>query len=512
MRKSSPKRFWLILTVCVVLFSMSCNLVNHFKGSDKSLPGSASPIPYKIVSGVKDTQGITGKDGTIQFSGTASFSVKVVDQTTQAPLPNIRVNYLLKEQKILVIASDPAKAYISFVTELPLQQVDAALNEISLFSPSDYLKNYANWQNSVGQVQDIEDFAIKTETKCINPEQTRQSIKTLIGDNALLITGTNSNADAMAQGIRMTAGELGQEVTVAELDNAISAQTPAILKWKIYQVSESLPLIISPDGYCLDPLNSASAESVMQWIQYGVAFKDTYPFEKISLEKMQYVNYLEGGEEITQEQFLQDLAERIPNGAECAGILPYDEGTYIVFFKGWSPAWQMDKSCYFECSTYDPPFESSIAGFLIENYTVKNKYTLGKVWVNKPDLLLDAYSVSMNACTFKPGDGSPDSSSSAPTAVATSSGSCPNAPAQRMVVGKQGVVCTKSDSVALRTDPKKGASIIARISRGGIFDVIGGPKCSNDWSWWQIKLSDGTTGWISEGGDSEDKYYICPKD
>jgi hypothetical protein len=88
--------------------------------------------------------------------------------------------------------------------------------------------------------------------------------------------------------------------------------------------------------------------------------------------------------------------------------------------------------------------------------------------------------------------------------------SCPGAPTQRMVVNQRGYVCTQTDSVRLRNAPQKSSSTIAQLPKGTKFTVIGGSSCADNWSWWQVKTDNGLTGWISEGGDSVDPYFICP--
>jgi hypothetical protein len=88
--------------------------------------------------------------------------------------------------------------------------------------------------------------------------------------------------------------------------------------------------------------------------------------------------------------------------------------------------------------------------------------------------------------------------------------SCPGAPPQRMVVNQRGYVCTRSDPVRLRTAPAKSASTLLELHPGAQFTVIGGASCSDNWSWWNVRLADGTTGWIAEGGDAVDPYFICP--
>lgn len=87
---------------------------------------------------------------------------------------------------------------------------------------------------------------------------------------------------------------------------------------------------------------------------------------------------------------------------------------------------------------------------------------------------------------------------------------CPGAPKQRIEVDEDAIVCTRNDVVFLRSGPGKKYRVLSRISPGVVVMVIGGPFCSDNWSYWEVKLSDGTTGWMSEGGDSIDPYFLCP--
>jgi hypothetical protein len=88
--------------------------------------------------------------------------------------------------------------------------------------------------------------------------------------------------------------------------------------------------------------------------------------------------------------------------------------------------------------------------------------------------------------------------------------SCPGAPAQRMTVHQSGYVCTRSEPVRLRVSPSRAADTLVELLPGTQFTVIGGPSCSDNWSWWYVQSDDGATGWISEGGDDVDPYFICP--
>lgn len=88
---------------------------------------------------------------------------------------------------------------------------------------------------------------------------------------------------------------------------------------------------------------------------------------------------------------------------------------------------------------------------------------------------------------------------------------CPGAPTQRLGIGEMAYVCTSADTVKLREGPGKNYSVIKSLVPGADLKVIGGPECNDNWSWWQVKTESGYIGWMSEGGDSTDKYYLCPR-
>lgn len=106
-------------------------------------------------------------------------------------------------------------------------------------------------------------------------------------------------------------------------------------------------------------------------------------------------------------------------------------------------------------------------------------------------------------------------------------GSCPGAIAQKVRVGDKAKVCTKSDRLILRNDPSSDAEEIFRMYSGTKLIIIGGPKCGPNFTWWQVRVAKGSLvslddrifyseeeemGWVHEGSDAEDPYYICPVD
>lgn len=88
---------------------------------------------------------------------------------------------------------------------------------------------------------------------------------------------------------------------------------------------------------------------------------------------------------------------------------------------------------------------------------------------------------------------------------------CPGSPPQRLYVGGSAMVCPSVDSVKVRDNPGMSGNRITSLRAGTRFEVIGGPECAgNNWSWWKVRLNDGTVGWMAEGGDQIDQYYLCP--
>ena len=83
---------------------------------------------------------------------------------------------------------------------------------------------------------------------------------------------------------------------------------------------------------------------------------------------------------------------------------------------------------------------------------------------------------------------------------------------QRLKVGDQAFVCTKFDRLNVRNNPNLSASIISTIYPQTLFTIIDGPVYADNAIWWRIRISDGIIGWVKEGGDEVDPYFICPID
>jgi hypothetical protein len=97
-------------------------------------------------------------------------------------------------------------------------------------------------------------------------------------------------------------------------------------------------------------------------------------------------------------------------------------------------------------------------------------------------------------------------------ATPTTASYCSSAPQKRLKVGDRAVVCTKSDPVYLRDDPFHTAGYSHKLVSGADLVIVGEAVCDESVSWWywKVRTESGFEGWIAEGGDSTDAYFLCP--
>lgn len=110
------------------------------------------------------------------------------------------------------------------------------------------------------------------------------------------------------------------------------------------------------------------------------------------------------------------------------------------------------------------------------------------------DIVLELVSVREDA----PSGGSPSSSNS-------SSGSnnnywCDDLSGVRLKVGDEAEVVW--DKVNLRSTPKVpdvwDENIVAMLDQGAVITIVDGPVCAHEGTWWKVRTTGGTTGWMRE--------------
>ncbi len=300
--------------------------------------------------------------------------------------------------------------------------------------------------------------------------------------------------------------------TLAEINNApdlvpqseeVSTYDPDPVNQPIelQPTTELEPVVTAP---LLDP---GSISSVVQSLAYAIENDDVKLLSSLCADTVSYSMYIEGGDPESKERFLNDFIDRYDSHPICEGVMVNDNSTdtFLVFYSNWSPPWVVTRTCFEECNSFDEPWESAITGFVFMRSD--NEYKLKYVYLNSSELLEYNWPGPMKPCSY-PSEGSLPLASN----NNDKNGACPNAPAQRMIVGKNGSVCTREDSMTVRREPNLLGEMVIRLAPGDTFKVIDGPECSSNWSWWKIQTANGNTGWIAEGGDDIDPYFICPVD
>ncbi len=89
---------------------------------------------------------------------------------------------------------------------------------------------------------------------------------------------------------------------------------------------------------------------------------------------------------------------------------------------------------------------------------------------------------------------------------------CPGSLPTRLAVGmKAKSIATGSINIRSATTLSDPKSVIGLLLPGGQFDVVGGPQCADNRTWWRISYNSNvgnTTGWIIEGDNVE--YWMEP--
>ena len=87
---------------------------------------------------------------------------------------------------------------------------------------------------------------------------------------------------------------------------------------------------------------------------------------------------------------------------------------------------------------------------------------------------------------------------------------CPGTYPSRLYAGSQAFVSYDPPLAnRVRTQPNGVAPVVGFIQPGEKVAIIGGPICSDEWIWWQIRsLQSGMTGWTAEG--DKQGYWLVP--
>lgn len=106
-------------------------------------------------------------------------------------------------------------------------------------------------------------------------------------------------------------------------------------------------------------------------------------------------------------------------------------------------------------------------------------------------------------------DGFAESILRANTPVLSNTPLCTGAPLSQVGVGSTArVTFTDGTPTRIRKSPTTSSDIVGRLPEGTRFLIIGGHKCNDGYTWWQIEIPNGSRGWMAEGKGGT--YYLEP--
>jgi hypothetical protein len=152
-------------------------------------------------------------------------------------------------------------------------------------------------------------------------------------------------------------------------------------------------------------LDTTDSRSVLAWVQHAVAEQDSSLFVPLLYgDDLSYVMYIEGGQPVTNEEFLADLQRRLPSRPSCDRYRLDNRGDVDqVWFSGWEPPWVIDHIVYDARYDVDPPHTSNTAAFFFSR-DADNNLHIAVVWVNEYDEMLigGVFGDDYHACSAMP--------------------------------------------------------------------------------------------------------------
>ena len=519
-----------IILVVLLISTLACQLFSTSESTQseqlkRSIPtnesfdlGTLQPLPPEetvSASAITDNNGVAEFDDPISGN---NLTVEFQDEETQDAISGIEVWFISNGPQVLVITNDHSGQYATAVKELFYEELAILPTSSKLASPSESLslgtvillvkiintyQTISEWHAYLSQFPELKKWRTGEISVCMNPVQ--------LGEGANLITQgivgilLPSFGDDILDGLMLVYDEALGEGIETWSEMIVKESNPVIHRVTLFSFNGDVPKLMHFDDRCLDWLDQSDPQSTLDWLMYGLENQDMYALTAITTsDDLIYANYLEGGQSISNQTYLKQLESRLSSKPSCEGYSTEINGIQ-VWTHGWSPLWQITEICYMECNSVNPPWESSSAGFFLNNYD--GEWEIGLVYLNTPDRYLCADDYQLTPCSTLYSSISND----APVlSSANQISSCPNAPLQQMKVNHTGYVCTKSDAVVVRGEPNRAGTFLTQLEKGTEFWVIGGPECADDWSWWKIETDNGIIGWIAEGGDQIDPYFICP--
>ena len=519
-----------LIVILAVFLSMSCRWSVTIHEDQQPNPESRVPEPGLSGTQIKPVQvtGIPSGEGKMvtaqtDAAGRVELSdpvtkdprdILVKDAQTNAGISGITLTYVSDGADFIVFAVDPDGKYLPVVMDsawitgtgtpklarlkeqVGIGTIVIILKLVSLIQTVDDL--IALYQHPPR----LEKWGFLYEDTCWTGEQMGQTASVLT--EFLPIPGLDDLGKAV---FRNADQALLDMLKISQMGAEYEGQHRlmqfnGILRMRMFLTP--IP-IITPLGYCLDPLDAFNAQSVVDWVNYALEYNEIMPLDRLSASTMGYVNYLEGGQGITKSIFLRDMKKRLPAKPICEGYAENDRQIQI-WISNWSPPLAMTELCWIECDPINPPWESQRAAFLFFKDETSG-WLLQKLWLNEPDQFSQADGVGLIGCDhISPAllQVKQDLASTAPDVT------CLGAVKPRLTVNEYAFVIPEPPIPnRVRSGPGREHKVIGEAGPGQAMSILAGPECSDGLAWWEVSvMGSGLRGWTVEGDSSG--YWLAP--
>jgi hypothetical protein len=516
------------MLLILAIFTNSCS--SNGNSSPPTQPGNLkySPTPTRsvpsgsniVVKAKTDTNGLAS---VVDPTNDKTKNIEVNAAETGIGIPNIELYYINNGTNSIILVHDPSGKYLSTIVSSETQSNLSTGGHFSSFISfmlgdlgSAYLVvpkyqvvetivivlELASAIETVGDfidffrdMPDLEEYNFSYEESCWNGKQ----LADIASIGLMLLPGFNDIGESYLTADEALLDMLELSSMGFDLDiQKRLEELNGVIRFRSYH---GIP-VMKQVGWCLEPLDKSNANSVVDWVNYSLTNNEAFPFERLTgeFESVVYVNYIEGGQGKTIKEFINEISLGLPAAPHCDGYR--DDGDFLqIWTSGWNPQITMTEYCYIDgCDLID--YRSSIVSFGF--FKTDDAFSLGKIWLNQPSEFSAFDGANLVGCDHI----SPPSIqiTSVPTQIPIS---CPGALPSRLVVG--GYAYTIPDPPVqnrVRSGPGLDYPVVGLANPGAEMQVLEGPKCSNNWAWWNvIVLENNVIGWTSEG-DTE--YWLAP--
>jgi hypothetical protein len=407
----------LFAAAAILIATLACTLIPPARPDTPPPPPTTTELPPEVsptetsIPSVNPEQAAVNQ-GMTDAAGQAAFqdpltggvlTVAAVDSETGSPVGGLQVWFMSLGTEVLILVRDPNRVYAPTIEEVLYDGPGANQTVELLILPYSIITQIQeDWYAYFMIYPDLDRWVVAVEEACSGLPAVQPGMGGGEGADILManlpvdaaLNFSSNDTIPASQGVAedLLATQAGSPVAEQYL-----AQSPALIRWENLTLHPEIPTLARPAGFCLEPLDRTDPQDLLAWVQHGLETGNAAVFEILAAEEgVGYANYLEGGQLNTQEEFLEDLALRLPSNASCDGY-SFSDPWFQIWTSGWEPDWEITELCYVSCQPLEPPHTSDIGGFFFRPQD-NGAWVLQTMWLNDSSLWEEVYGAEILGC------------------------------------------------------------------------------------------------------------------